>query len=154
MGRAYGGRRQLSQAMFMFTGGSPITFAKVIEMKQNQLIRLLIVVCISAVFTGCNPTSSSTDKNTISVKTMNKYAICRSLSKSGSLNGFTDHTDELKEFEISGTKEQKIEFYEYLRDNSMRWEEEWREEFEIFFPSVTNELPEMMREEDFTIIEE
>ncbi|GEM_PF-4309406 len=70
-----------------------------------------------------------------------KYELCQSLSKSGSLIGYTDKSDVLKEFAKTGTDAQIIEFYVYLRENSERSEDEWREEFESFFPKVLEQLP-------------
>jgi len=72
--------------------------------------------------------------------------VCLSLSKSGSLNGYTDNSAALARFADTGTDAQILTFYDHLRDNSERCESEWREEFQALFPKVVDHLPSLSDE--------
>lgn len=76
------------------------------------------------------------------------YEINRWLSKSGE---FIYGKDILKDLSTKLTKEEIIEVYEYFRDESERVENEWREDFIALFPSIKDELPEII---ELTLIEE
>ena len=62
----------------------------------------------------------------------------RWLSKSGEFH----HAEELKKIAGVVTPEQAAELYCYFRDNSQRWESEWRNQFIGIFPSSESHLPE------------
>jgi hypothetical protein len=61
----------------------------------------------------------------------------RCLSKSGEIYS----TEELKKLAL--TPEQVVELYCFFRDNSQRWESEWRDQFIAIFPDSEPYLPQV-----------
>lgn len=74
---------------------------------------------------------------------INSGAAIQALVQSVSKNGdFFLARAELDALAGSLTDAEVISLYEYIRDNSMRLEEEWRGEFIEAFPQQENLLPE------------
>jgi hypothetical protein len=69
----------------------------------------------------------------------------RDVSKSGSLARYDAFLDLLAR---SLTPEQLVELYVYIRDKSLRYESEWRAEFERAFPACVAQLPAPFPEDD------
>jgi hypothetical protein len=67
-----------------------------------------------------------------------KQALARSVSKNGD---FFLAQVELDALAGSLNDAEVISLYEYIRDNSMRLEDEWRDEFIEAFPEQENLLP-------------
>ncbi|SIO16935.1 hypothetical protein SAMN05444166_2802 [Singulisphaera sp. GP187] len=67
------------------------------------------------------------------------YGLSRMVSKIGELAHGADHLDLLAR---SLSNEQLVQLYIDIRDQSHRFEEEWREEFERAFPKIVSRLPE------------
>jgi hypothetical protein len=69
-----------------------------------------------------------------------RAAACRALSKSGSLAAFHPALGAIADAQ---TNPEVIEFYCFLRDNSRRWETEWRPEFVALFHVEDGNLPKI-----------
>ncbi len=71
---------------------------------------------------------------------MNNYDVCRFLSKSGSFSGFTR---ELRSFLQKADEAEIVALYEFFRDESERFESEWRGEFDALLVPRKINLPEI-----------
>jgi hypothetical protein len=67
-----------------------------------------------------------------------RNAVCRSLSKSGSLAA---QESQLRALAPGQSKAEVSQFYSFLRDNAQRWEREWRSEFAAIFSADDGDLP-------------
>ena len=68
-----------------------------------------------------------------------KPFLARSVSKTGEFYLAQEYLDQLKG---NLSLEQALSLYEYIRDESQRLEEEWRDEFTDAFPEYEENLPD------------
>lgn len=111
---------------------------------QNDLdaLKLIVKDTLKELNYKLTVTISNESKMTFQefMKSIELYEINYWLSKSGE---FIEGKDLLKSFSKSFSDEQILQVHEYFKEESMRFETEWRDEFISLFPQIKDKLPEI-----------